>query len=222
MSTARRLLCSIPVFALAIALLPNVAAASTVPAITAFDQAFAKVTDYTVTVHAHEVKGDRIQDRVYHYWFKRPNLAKTLIISGDGTGSGGVWNGGDKVSGHQGGMISFIHLKVDLHDSRATSLRGFTIPDGLIQNEVDKYKDIKGELTERSGPTINGIATDQVEIKIADPASNDGITRAVIYLSKETHFPVRQVRWEGDKIVADTSFSDLKTNVGLSDGDFPF
>jgi outer membrane lipoprotein-sorting protein len=222
MSTARRLLCSIPVFALAIALLPNVAAASTVPAITAFDEAFAKVSDYTVTVHSREVKGDRTQDRVYHYWFKRPNLAKTLIVSGDGNGSGGVWNGGDKVSGHQGGMFAFVHLKVDLHDPRATSLRGFTIPEGLIQNEVDKYKDIKGELTERSGPTINGIATDQVEIKIADPASNDGITRAVIYLSKETHFPVRQVRWEGDKIVADTSFSDLKTNVGLSDADFPF
>ncbi len=222
MITARRLLCSIPVFALAVSLLPNVASAATVPAITAFDDAFAKVTDYTVTVHAREVKGDRIQDRVYHYWFKRPNLAKTLIVSGDGNGSGGVWNGGDQVSGHQGGIVSFIHLKVGLHDSRATSLRGYTIPDGLIQNEVDKYKNIKGDLTERGGPTINGIATDEVDLKIADPAAYDGITRATIYLAKDTHFPVRQVRYEGDKIVADTSFSELKTNVGLSDNDFPF
>jgi outer membrane lipoprotein-sorting protein len=222
MTNLRRLPSSVSIFVLALILLSHAATASNVSAITAFDQAFAKVTDYTVTVHAHEVKGDRVQDRVYHYWFKRPNLAKTLIVSGDGTGSGGVWNGGDKVSGHQGGMLSFIHLKVSVHDPRATSLRGFTIPDGLIQNEVDKYKDTKGELTERGGPTINGIATDQVELKVADPASNDGITRAVIDLSKETHFPVRQVRWEGDKIVADTSFTDLKTNVGLSDADFPF
>ena len=222
MITARRLLCSITVFALAVSLLPNVASAATVPAITAFDEAFAKVSDYTVTVHAREVKGDRTQDRVYHYWFKRPNLAKTLIVSGDGSGGGGVWNGGDQVSGHQGGMLSFIHLKVGLHDPRATSLRGFTIPDGLIQNEVDKYKDVKGDLTQRGGPTIDGIATDEVDLKIADPAANNGITRATMYLSKETHFPVRQVRYEGDKIVADTSFSELKTNVGLSDADFPF
>lgn len=222
MTTARRLLRSIPVFALALSVIPHAASAANVPAITAFDEAFAKVSDYTVTVHAHEVKGDRTQDRVYHYWFKRPNLAKTQIVSGDNSGSGGVWNGGDKVSGHQGGMLSFIHLKISIHDPRATSLRGYTIPDGLLQNEVGKYKDTKGELTQRPGPTINGVPTEELDLKIADPAANDNITRCAIYLSKETHWPVRQVRWEGDKIVSDTQFSDLKTNVGLTDADFPF
>lgn len=219
---ARRLLLSIPVLALSFALVPLCAPAAGTPAITAFDEAFAKVNDYTVTVRSHEVKGDRVQDRTYHYWFKRPSLAKTLIVSGDGNGSGGVWNGGDQVSGHQGGMLSFIHLKVGLHDPRATSLRGYTIPEGLLQNEVDKYKDIKGQLTQRNGPEINGEATDEIDLTIADPSANDNITRASLYLSKQTHFPVRQVRWEGDKIVADTMFSDLKTNVGLADSDFPF
>jgi outer membrane lipoprotein-sorting protein len=219
---ARRLLLSIPVLALALTVAPRSAPAETAPAITAFDEAFAKVNDYTVTVRAHEVKGDRVQDRTYHYWFKRPNLAKTLIVSGDGNGSGGVWNGGDKVSGHQGGMLSFIHLKVDLHDPRATSLRGYTIPEGLLQNEVDKYREIKGTLTQRNGPEVDGAATDEVDLTIADPSANDNITRASMYLSKQTHFPVRQVRWEGDKIVADDFFTDLKTNVGLADSDFPF
>jgi len=219
---ARKLLFSIPVLALGLTLLPQPAPAAATPAITAFDEAFAKVNDYTVTVRAHEVKGDRVQDRTYHYWFKRPNLAKTLIVSGDGNGSGGVWNGGDSVSGHQGGMLSFIHLKVGLHDPRATSLRGYTIPQGLLQNEVDKYKDTKGQLSQRNGPKIDGVATDEIDLVIADPASNDGITRAALYLNKETHFPVRQVRWAGDTIVADDFFTDLKTNVGLTTGDFPF
>jgi outer membrane lipoprotein-sorting protein len=216
----KRLLGGIPVLAFALASIP--ASAASTPAIAAFDEAFARVNDYTVTVHAHEVKGDRTQDRTYNYWFKRPMLAKTLIVAGDGRGSGGVWNGGDKVSGHQGGLLSFYHLKVGLHDGRATSLRGYTVPEGLLQNEVDKYKDIKGELAQRDGPTINGVATDEIDLKVNDPAAYGGITRAVIYLSKTTHFPVRQVRFEGDKIVADETFTDLKTNVGLTDGDFPF
>jgi len=216
----KRLLSGIPLFALALSMLP--ASAASTSAITAFDDAFAKVNDYTVTVRAHEVKGDRVQDRTYKYWFKRPSLAKTLIISGDGNGSGGVWNGGDNVSGHQGGMLAFIHLKVGLHDGRATSLRGYTIPEGLLQNEVDKYKQINGELTERAGPTIDGAPTDEIDLKLADPSANGGITRAVLYLSKTTHFPVRQVRYEGDKPVADDIFTDLKTNVGLSNSDFPF
>ncbi len=217
---ARSLLFSIPILALTLVPLP--APAATTPAITAFDEAFAKVNDYTVTVTAHEVKGDRVQDRTYHYWFKRPNLAKTLIVSGDGSGSGGVWNGGNQVSGHQGGMLAFIHLKVDLHDSRATSLRGYTIPEGLLQNEVDKYKDTKGDLSQRPGPEINGVATDEIDLKVADPSSGDGTTSAKIFLDKQTHWPVRQVRYVGDKIVADESFSDLKTNVGLAESEFPF
>jgi outer membrane lipoprotein-sorting protein len=220
---ARRLLYSTPVLALALTLVPHAAQAASTPALAAFDEAFSKVNDYTVTVRAHEVKGDRTQDRTYHYWFKRPNLAKTLIVAGDGNGSGGVWNGGDKVSGHQGGMLSFVHLKVDLHDSRATSLRGYTIPEGLLQNEVDKFKDINGELSQRNGPEIEGVATDEVDLKVADPSANGGITRMSIYLNKQTHFPVRQVRWgENDKIVADDFFEDLKTNVGLADSEFPF
>ena len=217
---ARRLLFSIPALALTLALVPLAAPAASTPAITAFEDAFAKVNDYTVTVRAHETKGDRVQDRTYNYWFKRPNFAKTLIVAGDGKGSGGVWSGGDTVSGHQGGMLAFIHLTVSLHDARATSLRGYTIPEGLIQNEVAKYKEIKGDLSERGGPQIDGVATDEIDLKVADPGANDGVTRMQLFLNKQTHFPVRQIRWEGDKNVADETFVDLKTNVGLTSSNF--
>ncbi len=216
-----KLLSGICLFAFALLALPA-HAENAQSAITGFDEAFSKVNDYTVTVRAHEVLGDRTQDRTYNYWFKRPNLAKTLIVDGDGKGSGGVWNGGDSVSGHQGGMLAFIHLKVGLHDGRAVSLRGYTIPEGLLQNEVNKYKTIKGELSEHAGPTLDGVATDQVELKPADPAANGGVTRMVIYLSHATHFPVRQIRYAGGTSVADETFVNLRTNVGLSDSDFPF
>lgn len=220
---ARRFLVSLATatFALGLSLAPA-GAAGNAPALGEFDTAFSKVNDYTVMVRAHEVSGDNTQDRVYHYWFKKPHQAKTLIESGDGHGSGGVWNGGDRVSGHQGGFLSRFHLKVDLHDHRAVSLRGYTIPDGLLPNEVAKYRDVKGELSQRPGGTVDGEATDAVELKVADPAANQGVTRMVIYLSKATHMPVKQQRYEGDKLVAEETFYDLKTNVGLNDGDFPF
>ncbi|HEV3152733.1 MAG TPA: hypothetical protein VGZ02_02900 [Candidatus Baltobacteraceae bacterium] len=222
MKNVRPLLCGIPVFALALSIAAPAARAAGVPAISAFDQAFSKVNDYTVTVKAHEVSGSHTQNRTYNYWFKRPDKAKTLIVDGDGKGSGGVWNGGDSVSGHQGGFLAFIHLKVSIHDPRATSLRGYTIPEGLIQNEVDKYKDVKGDLTQKAGPAVDGAATDEVDLNVADPAQNQGVTRMIIYFNRETHFPVRQLRYAGDQIVADETFANLKTNVGLTDGDFPF
>jgi len=220
---ARRFLYGVVSAAFAVvAALGPAAAAGGAPAIAEFDSAFAKINDYTAMVRAHEVSGDATQDRVYHYWFKKPHQAKILIEDGDGRGSGGVWAGGSQVSGHQGGLLSHFHLKVDLHDHRAVSLRGYTIPDGLLNNEVDKYREIKGELSQRNGPDIDGQATDAVELKPSDPAAVAGVTRMVIYLSKSTHLPVKQQRYEGEKLVAEETFYDVKTNVGLSDREFPF
>lgn len=72
------------------------------------------------------------------------------------------------------------------------------------------------------GPEIDGVATDAVELKYADPSSQSGATRAVMYFSTVTHFPLRQLQYQGDKVVGDESFADLKINAGLSDSDFPF
>jgi outer membrane lipoprotein-sorting protein len=197
-------------------------AANTAPAITAFDQAFAATNDYTAVLHVHEAKGTQTQDRVYQYMFMKPHYAKTLILDGDGKGSGGVWAGGDQVSGHQGGILSGIHLKVSMNDPRAISLRGVTIPEGLLQRIVENYATIPGKLTQTAGGKINGVDSDRLDLKVTDPASNSGVTEQILYLSKETHWPIRQILYSGSQIVLDETVSDLKTNTGLTQSDFPF
>ncbi len=196
--------------------------ANVAPAIAAFDKAFAGINDYTCVLHVHEAKGTMTQDRVYQYEFMKPHYVKTLILDGDGKGSGGVWIGGDQVSGHQGGLFSGIHLKISLHDPRAVSLRGVTIPEGLLPRIVDDYATIPGKLTQLDGGKIQGVQTDRIELKVTDPASNNGISDQILYVSKETHWPVRQILYSGSQIVLDENVTDLKTNVGLTQADFPF
>ncbi|MFY9665188.1 MAG: hypothetical protein WAK19_12140 [Candidatus Cybelea sp.] len=207
---------------LALAPFAGLRAANSAPAIAAFDQTFAGVNDYTADLHVHEAKDTQTQDRVYQYAFMKPHYVKTLILDGDGKGSGGVWIGGDQVSGHQGGILSGFHLKVDLHDPRAVSLRGVTIPQGLIQRIVDDYATIPGKLTQVSGGKVNGVETDRLDLKVTDPTSNNGISEQILYLSKATHWPVRQIMYDGSQIVLDENVTDLKTNVGLTQADFPF
>jgi outer membrane lipoprotein-sorting protein len=190
------------------------------PAITAFNAAFAAINDYTCTMHSHEVLDNKTQDRVYNYSFMKPHFAKTLIVAGDGQGSGGVWSGGDTVSGHQGGILSGLHLTVSIHDPRATSIRGFTIPDGLFQNIVAKYATVPGALTQVPGGKLGGVLTDRLDLKVTDPSQNNAISEQILYLSQETHFPLRQILYSGNQIVLDQSISDLKTNVGLTAKDF--
>ncbi len=207
--------------AMALLVMPKAGlAANSAPAIVAFDAAFAKVTDCTYKLHAHEVLGSATQDRVYDYSFMKPHFAKTLIESGDGKGSGGVWSGGDTVSGHQGGFLSGIHLTVSLNDHRATSLRGYTIPDGLMQNIVATYANTPGKLSQSPGGKIAGVDTDRLVLDVTDPSSDGGVSKKILYLSQTTHFPMREIMYAGAQVVLDQSITDIKTNVGLTQGDF--
>ncbi len=206
----------------ALGLTSTARADNSAPAITAFEQAFAASNDYTCKQHVHEVQGSSTQDRVYQLWFMKPHFAKTLIESGDGRGSGGVWAGGDQVSGHQGGILSGIHLKVSIHDPRAISLRGVTIPEGLIQNVVHRYATTPGTLSQAPGGKIGGVPTDRLELKVTDPSTNGGVSQEILYLSQETHWPIRQILYAGSQIVLDETITDLKTNTGLTQNDFPF
>ena len=198
-------------------------AAGSAPAIAAFDEAFSRVSDYTATVTAHESNGKATQQRVYQYAFLKPHYERIDILSGDGAGGGGVWTGGDQVSGHQGGILSHFHLKIGLHDGRAVSLLGYTFPDGLIQNEIDKFKTTPGQLTQRAGPAINGQATDEIDLVPANPSQNAGIVKWVLYLSKSTHWPVRQIGYgPNNSVMIDQTYNQIKTNTGLKESDFPF
>jgi len=197
-------------------------AAKQAPAIAAFDQTFAGVNDYTCVLDSHEVNGAQTQDRIYQYSFMKPHYLKTLIVGGDGKGSGAVWVGGDQVSGHQGGIFSGIHVKINLHDPRAISLHGVTIPEGLLPGIIDDYRTIPGKLTQIDGGKVRGVETDRLDLKVADPGSNHGITEQIVYLSQETHWPMRQIMYSGSQIVLDESVNDLRLNVGLTQSDFPF
>lgn len=197
-------------------------AANSAAAIADFERVFATTNDYTCVLHVHEAKGDQTQDRVYQYEFMKPHYAKTLILDGDGKGSGGVWIGTNQISGHQGGILSGFHRKVDIDDPRAVSLRGVTIPEGLLPHIVQNYATIRGKLTQTDGGKIGGISTDRLDLKVDDPSSNGGVTEQILYLSKESHWPLRQILYAGAQIVLDETVTDLKTNVGLTQSDFPF
>lgn len=187
-----------------------------------FADAWAKVNDYTCNVKVHETDGAKTEDRLYAYAFKKPHMARIDILAGPGKGSGAVWLGGDKVKGHQGGFLSGIHLTVDITDKRATSLRGDTIDTGSFGAILDSFKTTKGELSQGPGPSINGTPTEAISLKVTAPAANNNVSRDQLFIAKATHLPIRRVRYEGDKIVKDETFFNIKLNPGLTAADFPY
>ena len=199
---------------LALALGVALLGAAPSPAATAFLDAWAKITSYTCDMKVHEVKGAATQDRTYHFAYLKPHFARIDITGGPGRGGGAVWNGGDTVSGHQGGFLSGIHLKISKHDGRAVDLRGATIEAGSFQTFADELKDAPAASTEA---TVDGVVTDAIAVPYSD---DQGATKRVIYLSRATHLPVRRVTYAGDSVVAVEDFSNVNTAANLKESDF--
>jgi outer membrane lipoprotein-sorting protein len=201
-------------------LLNSPAVASDTPALAAFAKAIDSLQDYTVIIETHEVQGQRVEDRVQQFWFKKPMLAKVVVTSGPGRGGAAVWHGGSTLRGHQGGFLSFVKMTIDIHDPRAESLRGDTIATAYFGDKLTHFETTNGQLSEAPGPVIDGAQTDAVTLDVADPSANHDVTREVLYLSRATHLPVKADRFEGKALVKSETFSDLQLNVGLTDADF--
>jgi outer membrane lipoprotein-sorting protein len=191
------------------------AGAAPTGAAAAFLATWAKIPSYTANIKVHETKGTDVQDRTYHYAYLKPHFARIDITGGPGRGGGAVWKGGDTVSGHQGGLLSGIHLTISIHDGRAVDLRGGTIDQASFDNVAEN---IKGAASETNGEeTVNGTQYDTVTIPFKD--ANDA-TKRVIFLSRATHLPARRVTYAGDAVVLVEDFTDVNTAANLKESDF--
>src|SRR5580693_5699955 len=56
------------------------------PAATAFFDAWSKVDNYTDTIVSHETNCKAVEDRTYHFAYKKPHFAKIDIVEGPGKG----------------------------------------------------------------------------------------------------------------------------------------
>ena len=119
------------------------------------------------------------------------------------------------MSGHQGGLLSGVHLTISVHDARAVDLRGGTIVQASFDDVADN---IKSAASETNGEdTWNGTAYDTVTVPYTDAF---GATKRVIYLSKTTHLPARRVTFAGTAVVIDEVYTDVNPAANLKESDF--
>jgi len=195
-------------------------ASAAVPAWVAFKKANDAIKDYTETLTSHEVSGTKTEDRVYHFAFAKPTLARSSVISGPGRGGEAVWHGGDTIRGHQGGFLSGIKLTLSIHDGRATDIRGKTIDAAFYPTIIANMEGDGGKISGEPGPVIDGAPTDEVVLTPADPSKDRGLTKDVLIFSQTTHLPVEHLGYQGSQVVEDDKFTDIKVNPDLPESTF--
>ena len=167
---------------------------------------------YEVTVTVHETKGASVQDRVYRVCFQQPMHTRVDIIGGDGRGMAAIWDGGDTVRGHQGGMLSFLHLNVGIHDRLATDLRGGTIAQanfGALLEHLRSLDPHHVRVTSRGGRTILVVDYDPAE-------PNSDITKEV-YIFGSNWLPAEFFEYADETLVRHVVNTGLKVNLALPD-----
>ena len=192
-------------------------APSTSPAETAlakYTAAWDKLNAYTCDLTAHETLGSRVQDRTYAMTFRKPFDTKMDITGGDGKGGSAVWHGGDTLRGHQGGFVSFIKLNLNIHDGRATSIRGTTIAQANFGAILDHVKSLKGTVA----ATASGGDT-TIDFSVPDPSSDNSVTKERVVLGSNG-LPSEYDQWEGDALVRHVVYTNLVIDPRLSDSAF--
>ena len=188
------------------------AAAAVGPQWAAFAKLVEDANDFIVTVQAHEDNGTVQFSKTFKLTSRKPNLARCEIVAGDGAGGVAVWRGGNKVQAHEGGEHKDIIVVLPRHNKRVTDLLGFGCGD-TTPDRVVGYSERNGKLTEAAGPTIDGVATDDVTW-IPNPGDMVKTTKSDFFISKTTHLIVATKSYSGDKIVEDSKWS-IQVNPGV-------
>lgn len=181
------------------------------PAWIAFRSAWAGIAGYSATVTVFERKGAQAQHVVFDYNFRKPTSATVRVVQGPNAGVTLVWNGGSSMEAHRGsGLIAQLKRKISLHDPLATTIRGSSIDQLSYGAILAHAQRTPGTVSQARGPVIDGISTDAVGLIPTTSASNAGLTREVVVISKTTHFPMRVLGYAGRMLVRRIDYSKVK------------
>ena len=176
----------------------------------AFALAWVGITGYSARVTVSEQLGAKTQQEVFDYTFLKPSSATMHVITGPNAGVTVVWGGGTTVVAHRGsGLAAMFKKTFPLHDPQVTTIRGSSLDQLSFAAILAHGDDTAGIVAEGSGPTIDGVSTDEVTLVPTNSLIDTGLTLEVVDLSNVTHFPVRLLGYQGSALVRTIDFSDV-------------
>ncbi len=180
------------------------------------DEVFSRVNDYICIADAHYKKGWAEEDKVYKIYFKRPELVRVEVLEGD-PGAVAVLRKDGKVTGHKGGLLSWIKLTVNIDHPLATTIRGNRMNQGHFGYMIKMMKKILAseEAHVLGEEEIDGQKVYVMEILHEKPRKD--LTRELIYVDKNTWLLKKILGYEGRREVVNVTYRDIVLNPGLKD-----
>jgi outer membrane lipoprotein-sorting protein len=194
-------------------------------ALTSLSAEWSHVNTYSVTIEASEHLGARSQRQVLRYSYRRPDRARIEVVDGAGRGGVVLWYGDDRATAYRRGL-KLLKLRVGAEDGRVTSLRGNGVLTPNFDAILSCFVENRSRVSESPGPILDGAPTIAITLAngglhcAGDSATDRGVTRDVLYVSRKTSLPVQRERYVGAELVERWELRDLRLNPGLTDSAF--
>lgn len=216
----------LPVLALALLLCAADAPAPSLPGADATPdqilesfQAHSKTwTDYTLTMRTKVKRGDKSDNSLLSFSAKPPNYFRSNVIEGKDQGSTVARGKSGKIRAQGGGVLGVIIITMKDDDARLADVRGARLQDAGWDFMVAQFMRRKDQ-----GWTFERLADETLRkedcfaIQASGPADKLGETREVFLFSKKDMTVRARRLWEGDLLVDDTAYFDIKLNQNLTD-----
>jgi outer membrane lipoprotein-sorting protein len=160
-------------------------------------------------------KGKKHEKKSTMFRFKKPSLMRTDVLKGKKRGNAVVLNKEGKIIGkHRMGFKKTLKLT----DKRLRNIRGYTFMNSSLTDKTRRIKEhildtgCKATLTVED---YEGKPAYHLHIDHNDP--NDEVTDEDVWFEKKTYIILKNIKYEGDKLVTDGTWLDFKVNIPLED-----
>ncbi|MBB6479700.1 LolA family protein [Spirochaeta isovalerica] len=177
------------------------------------EKMLSEIEDYQCRMYEWSVKGRKEEIRYINFYFKKPRLIRMDIIRGNRNGDDGsiaVLEEDGKVTGRKGGILSPFAVKVEKDSPLATTIRGVAFDQSDAIAAWERLVGLKD--------SSRLIFTVEAEGWLFDFSLNEpenGITREVLFISKNNLMPLYTKSFEGRNLVQHVVWRSYLINTGL-------
>jgi outer membrane lipoprotein-sorting protein len=183
---------------------------------------FDALQDYLCLFESSVTDGHRTQDFVYRYFFKKPNLVRVEVVSGENAGATLIVQG-EKVRAKPAGLLSLLTFTFRPDHPRVTDIRKNRLDQTPWGYFIEQHLQSLDHLTVLSSrrDSQDGREVLVFDLSSRDPAQTRGISRETIWVSYREALLLRYEMFDGQgRPVQTARYTDIVLDPGLPDSLF--
>lgn len=179
------------------------------------ENAVYKMDTYRLIMESENWKGKKHEKKLLRFQFKKPNLMRTDVLEGRKRGSTVLLNKEGKIRGR-----NRIGFKKTLKptDRRLRNIRGYTFMNSSL---LDKTERLKNHILERGCKATlteeECMGRPAYYLHIDHKDADDPITKEDAWFDKKTYVILKNLKYENDVKVTDTTWRDIEINIPMDD-----